>query len=315
MYIYSDLTGLKDKHKDMVVVLGNFDGIHLGHRRLIDNMLVKSRAVGGTPTVFTFNPHPLAVLKPEGGPPLILPPDIKRDMFAELGVEVLLWIPFTLEFARLSPKDFIEQVLCKQLGVRAVLVGYNYTFGYMGRGTPELLSEYGKKMGFDVQVLPPVAIDGQPVSSTLIRSLLADGEISEAKKYLGYNPVIEGTVVCGERRGRTLGFPTANLAVDGNLLVPANGVYSVQVDIDGYAWGGVANIGVKPTFHGNSFVRTIEVHLLDFCGDLYGKVIRVYFIRRLRNEKRFNSAGELIEQIQRDIYEARMDAPVPGMES
>ncbi|AGL01296.1 bifunctional riboflavin kinase/FAD synthetase [Desulfoscipio gibsoniae] len=312
MRIYKDWVGLKDKYKDIVVGLGNFDGIHLGHQRLIGDLVAKSQAVGGTPTVFTFVPHPLAVLNPQGAPPLILPPDVKRNMFAELGVEVLLWIPFTLEFARLSPEDFIKHVLHDQLGVRAVIVGYNYTFGHMGRGTPELLKEYGEKLGFDVVVLQPVSIEGQPVSSTLIRSLLADGEISEARKYLGYSPVIEGTVVYGERRGSTLGFPTANIEVEHNLLVPANGVYSVKVDIDGQTLGGVANIGVKPTFHGNTFIRTIEVHLLDFCGDLYGKLIRVYFIRRLRNEKRFNSAGELIEQIQRDIHEARIDSTGAG---
>ncbi len=307
MYIYRDWVGLKDKFKDIIVGLGNFDGIHFGHQRLIGDLVAKARAVGGTPAVFTFVPHPLAVLNPQGAPPLILPPDVKRDMFATLGVEVLLWIPFSPEFARLSPEDFIKQVLHEQLAVRAVLVGYNYTFGYKGQGTPELLKEYGEKLGFDVEVLQPVSIEGQPVSSTLIRSLLADGEISEARKYLGYSPVTEGTVVYGERRGNTLGFPTANIDVDHNLLVPANGVYSVKVDVDGHNWGGVANIGVKPTFHNNSFVRNIEVHLLDFSGDLYGKVIKVYFIRRLRNEKKFNTVGELIEQIQKDIYEARTD--------
>ncbi|WP_347490867.1 bifunctional riboflavin kinase/FAD synthetase [Desulfoscipio sp. XC116] len=308
MRIYRDWIGLKDKYENIVVGLGNFDGIHLGHQRLISDIVAKSQAVGGTPAVFTFDPHPLAVLNPQGAPPLILPPDVKRNMFAKLGVHVLLWIPFTREFARLSPENFIKQVLHEQLAVRAVLVGYNYTFGYMGKGTPELLEEYGDKLGFDVEILQPVSIEGQPVSSTLIRSMLADGEILEARKYLGYAPVIEGTVVYGDRRGSSLlGFPTANIEVDPNLLVPANGVYSVKADIDGRVLGGVANIGIVPTFHSNSFVRTVEVHLLDFGGDLYGKEIKVYFIRRLRNEKKFNSAGELVEQIQMDINEARID--------
>jgi len=309
--IFTDWIGLKDKFKNLVVGLGNFDGIHLGHQRLIGDIVAKAQEVGGTPAVFTFDPHPLAVLKPQCAPPLILPPDVKREMFAKLGVEVLLWIPFTAEFAHLSPDDFIKQILHEQLSVRAVIVGYNYTFGYLGQGTPELLKEYGEQLGFDVEVLLPVTLDGQPVSSTLIRSLLADGEISEARKYLGYTPVIKGTVVYGERRGSTLGFPTANIEVDKNLLVPANGVYSVKVDVEGRTYGGVANIGVKPTFHNSSFIRNIEVHLLDFNGDLYGKVINVYFIRRLRNEKRFNSAEKLVEQIQKDAHEARIDAAFP----
>ncbi len=308
MRIYRDWKGIKDTFKDLVVGLGNFDGIHLGHQRLIGDIVAKAQAVNGTPAVFTFDPHPLALLNPQGAPPLILPPNVKRDMFAKLGVEMLLWIPFTEEFARLSPEDFIKQVLHEQLAVRAVLVGYNYTFGYLGLGTPELLEDYGERLGFDVEVLQPVSINGQPVSSTLIRSLLADGEITEARKFLGYSPVLEGTVVYGERRGSTLGFPTANIEVAQNLLVPANGVYSVKVNLEGQSWGGVANIGIKPTFHSNSFMRSIEIHLLDYCGDLYGKVIKVHFIRRLRNEQKFNSAVELVEQIQKDINEARIDA-------
>jgi len=307
--IFTDWIGLKDKFKNLVVGLGNFDGIHLGHQRLIGDIVAKARAVGGTPAVFTFDPHPLAVLNPQGAPPLILPPDIKREMFAKLGIEVLLWIPFTAEFAHLSPEDFIKQILHEQLAVRAVLVGYNYNFGYLGQGTPELLKEYGEQLGFDVEVLHPVSKDGQPVSSTLIRSLLADGEISEAWKYLGYAPLLKGKVIYGEGRGNILGFPTANIEVDKNLLVPANGVYSVKVDVEGHTYGGVANIGVKPTFHNNSFIRSIEVHLLDFSDDLYGQVINVKFIRRLRNEKKFNSVEELVEQIQKDVNEARMDAP------
>lgn len=308
MQIYSNWLGLKEKHNNLVVGLGNFDGLHLGHQKLIGDLVARSREVGGIPAVFTFVPHPMEVLKPKEVPPMILSRDVKRKMFADLGIEVLIWVPFTLDFARMSPEDFIVTVLHRHLGVRAVFVGYNYTFGHMGRGTPELMIEYGKNLGFEVKVIKPVTIDGQPVSSTLIRSLLADGEIVEAAKYLGYCPFIEGEVVYGERRGNTLGFPTANIEVESNILVPANGVYSVKVKVGKDIFLGVANIGVKPTFHGRAYNRTIEVHLLDFSGNLYGRNIRVYFTRRLRDEKKFHSAGELIEQIQRDINEARADA-------
>lgn len=308
MQIYSDWLGLKEKHKNIVVGLGNFDGIHLGHQKLINDLVTKAQAVGGTPTVFTFVPHPMKVLKPEDAPPMILPLNVKRRMFADFGVEVLLWIPFTNDFASMSPKDFIVDILHQNMGVRAVYIGYNHTFGHQGKGTPELLRHYGDNLGFDVEILEPVQVNGQTVSSTFIRSLLADGEIAEAAKYLGYHPFIEGEVVYGERRGSTLGFPTANLNVDTKLSIPANGVYSVKVKVDNRIFWGVTNIGTKPTFHGNACTRTVEAHLLDFSGNLYGKKINVCFIRRLRDEKRFNSVDELVEQIHKDIYEARLDS-------
>lgn len=308
MQIYSNWHGLKEKYGKMVIGLGNFDGVHLGHRKLIGDLVSRAREVGGTSTVFTFNPHPMAVLNPNGAPPMILSPGIKRRIFAGLGVEVLILVPFTLEFARMSPEDFVDIVLYRHLGVHTVFVGYNYTFGHRGRGTPELLEKMGQSLGFGVEVVSPVTVEGRPVSSTLIRNRLADGDIAGARKFLGYCPVVEGEVVYGERRGNQLGFPTANLGVSPGVLVPANGVYSVKAQVDGDMFLGVANIGVKPTFHGNGYNRTIEVHLLDFAGDIYGRHLQVYFIRRLREEKRFPSVGELVEQIRRDIHQARADA-------
>lgn len=309
MQVYSNWLGLKDKYKNLVVGLGNFDGLHLGHQKLIQELVVRARKVGGTPAVFTFFPHPMVILRPEQAPPMLLSHDIKRKMLSDMGIKVLILVPFTLDFASMSPEEFISTVLHKGLGINSVFVGYNCTFGYMGRGTPELLKEYGQRLGFGVEVISPVAIDGQPISSTLIRGLLADGEVVEAKKYLGYCPFVIGKVIRGDRRGNSLlGFPTANLEVDSNLLVPANGVYSAKVKIDHDIFLGVANIGVVPTFHDESYARTIEVHLLDFSGDLYGQVIQVYLTRRLRREKKFHSPGELIEQIQRDINATRTDA-------
>lgn len=308
MQVYSNWQGLKGKYRRVVVGLGNFDGVHTGHRKLIGSLVERARQVEGTAVVFTFDPHPLAVLNPGEAPPLILSPGIKRSIFAGLGVSVLILVPFTPEFARMSPEEFVDTVLYRHLGVHTVYVGYNYTFGHRGRGTPELLQKMGRELGFAVEVVSPVTVDGQPVSSTLIRSLLADGDIAGARKFLGYCPVVEGEVVYGERRGNQLGFPTANLEVDPGILVPANGVYSVKARVDGDTYLGVANIGVKPTFHGGGYTRTIEVHLLDFTGDLYGLHLEVYFIRRLREEKRFPSVGALVDQIRRDINQARADA-------
>lgn len=304
LIVYRTWKGVKEKHKDLVVGLGNFDGVHVGHQRLIAGLVAEAEKIGGTPAVFTFHPHPLEVLTGKA-PPKLLSHEAKLETIRQLGVKVLLLVPFTLEFAAHSPEDFIEKILVRDLDVRAVFVGYNYTFGRGGKGTPEILVQSGKRCGFKVYVIPPVTVDSVPVSSTLIRGLLADGEVAEAKKFLGYHHFMQGVVVTGDMRGRKLGFPTANLQLDKNVIVPANGVYAVKVQVDGDHYLGVANIGIKPTFHGFNSSPNLEVHLLDFQGDLYGKEIKVFFTRRIREEKRFSSPGELVEQIRCDINRAR----------
>ena len=304
MQVYSSYKNIKQKHKNLVLGLGNFDGVHVGHQRLIADLVKEARNMGGTSSVLTFHPHPLEVLT--GRAPLrLLTQSAKEQTIRQLGVEVLLLIPFTLEFASQSPALFIENLLVGEINIRAVFVGYNYTFGRGGEGTPQTLVEAGKMYNFEVFVVPPVTVDGIPVSSTLIRGMLADGEVAEAKKYLGYYPFLEGLVVAGEKRGRTLGFPTANLHLEDGLTVPANGVYAVGVQVDGDDYLGVANIGVKPTFQGFGARPNLEVHLLDFHSDLYGKRIKVILTRRIREEKRFTSPGELIEQIRVDINNVR----------
>lgn len=306
MLLYHHWHDIKKKHNKIVVGLGNFDGLHIGHQKLIADMIALAKKVGGTPAVFTFHPHPLTILKPEKSPPLLLSQEAKQKILAKLGVEVLLQIPFDLDFAKMSPEDFVKTVLHEELGACGVVVGYNYTFGRYGRGTPSLLEELTDLYGFELRVIPPITIEGQPVSSTLIRGMLASGEVTSAGKYLGYYPFVEGEVVSGDKRGRNLGFPTANLNIDQGLLVPANGVYLTKVHIDGESYFGVANIGVKPTFNTNN--RNIEVHLLDFYKDLYGKHIKISFTRRLRQEKKFATPSELAKQIERDILEARAES-------
>jgi len=305
--VYETWEGIKERYASLMVGLGNFDGVHLGHRQLISTMVATARERKATPAVFTFHPHPLAVLDPEHAPLLLLTPRAKERIMCRLGVEVLLRVPFTVEFARISPREFVEEVLFRGLGVKAVFVGYNYTFGYRGEGNPELLKEYGRRYGFEVHVMPPVTVDGQVVSSTLIRSLLLCGEVAEAARFMGYYPFVEGRVVTGDRRGAKLGFPTANINPEEGILIPAHGVYSVEVEVDGDYYIGVANIGTKPTFNTRNLRPNIEVHLLDFHGDLYGRQILVRFRRRLREERRFASAAELIAQIQKDILQARME--------
>lgn len=304
MKIYNQWKSLRDKHKNIVIGLGNFDGVHVGHRELITGLVSEANRIGGTATVFTFHPHPLKVLTGKA-PPKLLSQESKQFVFRQLGVEVLLLVPFTLVFASQGPDEFIEKVLVKELDVRAVFVGYNYTFGKGGIGTPDKLIDGGKRYGFSVHVIPPVYLDGLPVSSTLIRNLLADGEVSLAKKFLGGYPYVEGVVTAGEKIGRKMGFPTANLDLKDGLTVPANGVYAVKVQVDGDDYTGVANIGVKPTIHKINPLPKLEVHLLDFQADLYGKLIKVFFNRRIREEKKFASQDELAEQILIDIKKTR----------
>ncbi|MEW6448234.1 MAG: bifunctional riboflavin kinase/FAD synthetase [Bacillota bacterium] len=306
MKILTDYHGLRHRYKQICIGLGNFDGVHLGHQHLINQLVGFARKVGGTAVVFTFEPHPAMVLKPETAPPLLLAPELKHRIIAGFGVDLLLAVPFTREFAKLAPEEFVKEVLCDEIGVKSVFVGYNYTFGHRGVGKPETLVSLGLRYGFEVNVVPPVTVDGKPVSSTLIRHLVMEGKVGEARAYLGYYPVFAGTVVSGEHRGTDLGFPTANLEVDDRMVVPANGVYAVKVRVEGEIFLGVANIGVCPTFaSGLPRKRRIEVYVFDFYGDLYGKRIEVSFTKRLREERRFKSAAELAEQIRCDVAAAR----------
>lgn len=305
MKVYQKWEDVGTEYDNVVVALGNFDGVHLGHQHLISSMVSKAGEVGGTPVVFTFYPHPMTVLKPQSAPPMLLTQRAKQEMIGALGVEVIIRAGFTRELSQMSPEEFVVKILHDALQVRWVYVGYNFTFGFKGEGTPELLESLGEEYGFNVHITPSVLVDGEPVSSTLIRHFILDGDVPRARKFLGYCPWVEGNVVAGERRGRTLGFPTANLEIDPRIVVPANGVYSVKVKVDEDNFLGVANIGVKPTFHGEGNQKNIEVHLLDFYGNLYGKSIKVFFTRRLREEKRFSSVSELVHQIEQDIIHAR----------
>ncbi|MEW6182544.1 MAG: bifunctional riboflavin kinase/FAD synthetase [Bacillota bacterium] len=306
MDILTEYHGLARVYKNICVGLGNFDGVHLGHQRLINRLVSHARRNAGTAVVFTFEPHPAMVLNPAAAPPLLLAPEYKQRLISGLGVDVLLAVRFTKEFAQLTPEAFIRDVLRAELGARAVFVGYNYTFGHRGAGTPETLRTFAEENDYKLEVIPPVMLEGKPVSSTLIRNLLNEGKVEEARRYLGYYPVYKGKVVTGESRGSKMGFPTANLEVEERILVPANGVYAVKLLIDGERFLGVANIGVCPTFTGGAVrKRRIEVFVFDFHGDLYEKDLEVLFTRRLREERRFGSAAELVEQIRLDVAAAR----------
>ncbi|HWI54476.1 MAG TPA: bifunctional riboflavin kinase/FAD synthetase [Desulfobacteria bacterium] len=291
-------------YENVVVALGNFDGVHLGHRQLIRKTIEKSQQLNGTTAVLTFDPHPLKILVPEACPLMLLSKEEKIQKLSELGVELLIFIPFSKEFARLTPEEFVKEILAEKLRARGVVIGYNYTFGFKGQGNPETLSALGADCGMETIVVPPVMYRGVEVSSTLIRTLILNGEVHEAGKYLGYNPFMVSEVVAGDQRGRTIGFPTANLEPEENVLIPANGVYAVRVYIEGETFKGVANIGLRPTFKLDR-PRNIEINIFDFCEDIYGRTIKVEFVQRIRFEQKFESIQELISQIADDALKAR----------
>jgi riboflavin kinase / FMN adenylyltransferase len=268
------------------VAIGTFDGVHLGHREVIR----------GSDTVLTFDPHPLSVIRPEATPKLLNTFPVKRDLIAGLGVQELFVIPFDRGFSEQSAEEFVQDVLIRRLGAKRVSVGENFRFGKGAKGTADFLRSHDE---FDTNVTPLVEVAGETVSSTQIRGLVAAGEVKEAAEFLGDPFLFEGEVVEGDRRGRTLGMPTANLVPDEAYVHPGHGVYAALANDHPAA----VNVGVRPTFDTGRGLL-IEAHLIDFEGDLYGQTLRIAFIERMRGEKRFDSVDELVEQMNRDVVQA-----------
>ena len=281
------VTKLPDaKPRDRHVAIGVFDGVHKGHRAVIDK----------ADTVLTFDPHPLSVIHPEAAPKLIMPFDVKRDVIDGLGVDELVVIPFDKEFMKIPAEEFISRILVEQLGATKVSVGENFRFGAKAKGDPEMLASRDE---FETRVVPLVEVDGETVSSTRVRALIAAGEVDAAMRCLGAPFMLEGSVVEGDQRGRALGFPTANLVPDDRLVVPGHGVFAAFAN--GHA--AAVNVGIRPTFETGRGLL-IEAYLIDFDGDLYGQNLRIAFVSRLRGEKRFPSVEDLISQMHRDVAEA-----------
>src|SRR3954453_8603250 len=269
------------------VAIGTFDGVHLGHQAVIE----------GADTVLTFDPHPLEVLHPAATPKLIMPFNVKRDVIEGLGVEELVVIPFDKEFAHRSAEDFVEHVLLEKLDAKQGSVGENFRFGAKAKGDPEMLRA---RPEFETRVVPLVEVDGETVSSTRIRALVAAGDMEGAQHCLGAPFMVEGEVVKGDQRGRELGFPTAHFVPDDRLAYPGHGVYAAFAD----GVPAAVNVGVRPTFESGRGVL-IETYLIDREDDLYGKPLRVAFVEPLRGEHAYHDVQELIEQMQRDVEDAR----------
>jgi len=269
------------------VAIGTFDGVHLGHQAVIDH----------ADTVLTFDPHPLTVLRPEAAPKLISTFSLRRDVIDGLGVEELVVIPFDEAFSHLGPDEFVREILVERLGARKVSIGENFHFGARAKGTPRLLA---KQAEFETRLVSMIEIDGEPVSSTRIRGQVERGEMVAARRCLGAPFMVEGTVVEGDRRGRELGFPTANLFPGKNLVTPASGIYAAFAD----GVPAAVNVGYRPTFE-NDLGLLIEVHLIGREEDLYGRTLRVAFVERLRGEERFERVEDLVAQIGLDIENAK----------
>ncbi len=285
-----------------VVALGVFDGVHLGHRAILSTAVGRARATGLAAVACTFEPHPMEVLQPERAPLPITTLEERLALVARTGIDVALVVAFTPEFAALEPEAFVKDVLLGRLRGREVVVGFNHTFGRGARGDAGLLQALGDRLGFAAHVVPPLIIDGVQVSSSEVRAAIERGEVERAARYLGRPYGLQGEVVAGAGRGRTLGFPTANVDV-GQRLVPAPGVYACWAEVRGARHRAVVNIGVRPTF--GEELRVVEAHLLDFAGSLYGTVLGLLFVRRLREERRFPGPDALRDQIGRDVDAAR----------
>jgi len=306
MQVIEGLDRIGQPFHKAVITIGNFDGVHIGHQALLHEVVERADAIGGTPVAMTFDPHPNQVLSRNGHPPLITLHAHKRELIARAGIGVLIVVPFTRAFAELSARQFVEDLLIRRIGTQTIVVGRDYAFGRNREGNLSLLQDYATRMGFEVRVVDwiqkPKTWPGR-ISSTTIRELVMDGRVDKARKLLGRPYQVRGTVVPGRNRGgKLLGFPTANLNLQEELC-PGSGVYAVTVEHGERLLPGVANIGYSPTFEDHLF--TVEVHLLDFTGNLYGEAIRVNFIRRIREEIKFAGIAELATQIAKDIVKAR----------
>lgn len=283
--------------------LGNFDGVHAGHRKLIEAAVAKAKEKGLASAVFTFSNHPKSLIP--GAKPVknIVYREEKEALIEGLGVDYYVNIPFTAEIMQMSPEAFVKTFLHDKLNAREIFCGFNYHFGFKGEGDTKILRILGAKYDFHVNEMKAVSIDGDVVSSTLIRNMIMAGEMEECSKYLGRNYDIGGEVVVGNKLGRTIGFPTSNIMIDESMVTPPNGVYITYCIYNGVKYPSITNVGIKPTI--GSFKKNMETHIFNFDKELYGKKIKVEFIKKTRDEVKFRSIEELSAQIAKDCNEAK----------
>jgi len=301
------IRGLKDIPEDLkkgVITIGNFDGVHRAHQAIIKQVLETARKAGTKALAMTFEPHPQQVLHPERKPfYLITTLDEKLALLEEMGIDAVILIEFSREFSKTTAQEFARDILCGTFQPILILIGHDYTFGSGKEGKPEYLRQQGKACGFGVEVMGAVEMDGDIVSSTRIRKAILDGDVTLAAKLLGRPYAFSGRVVEGDRRGTDIGFPTANIESE-KILIPGRGVYAALIEMDGKRYKAAVNIGFNPTFSEEKRT-TVEAHILDFNGHLYGRKLSLSFIGRIRDEKKFAGPGPLVEQIKKDVDRTR----------
>jgi len=303
MSIICNLNNLPKNITNPVITIGNFDGVHWAHQKIFQKIIERARDLHGTSVVITFEPHPVKVMFPEKAKPLITLLEQKKELIINQGIDLLLIIEFTAEFAAISARDFVKDVLVDKLGVKEIVVGYDYTFGHNRQGNIEVLREMGSLFNFNVQQVDPVYTGNVLVSSTSIRNLIMEGNVVGAKKLLGRNYQIRGEVISGRNRGGPLlGYPTANLKLT-DELIPKEGVYIVLIDIGGKIYQGLTNIGYNPTFKDKTL--SVETYIFDLSANILKQKIKVNFLSHLRDEITFASSKELSQQIDEDVNQAR----------
>lgn len=308
MRIIRGIESYRPEGRESAVALGAFDGIHVAHGAILGAAVSLARQGGLEAVACTFDRHPLELLQPARAPLPLTTLDERLELIAATGVDTTVVIAFTAAVAAIEPEAFVRDVLRGQLHARWIVIGFNHRFGHGARGDARLLETLSEGLGFRAHVIPPLAVDGVPVSSTEIRATLQRGDVARAARLLGRPYGVRGVIVRGVGRGRALGFPTANVEPDRPLLVPT-GVYACLARLDGATYPSVVNVGVRPTF-GETFLA-VEAHLLDFSGDLYGRRLRLEFVRRLRDEQKFPGVEALRHQIARDVAAARSSLAAP----
>ncbi len=285
-----------------MLTIGNYDGLHVGHRRIIEKVQPRAAEFGGTSILMTFNPHPMSLLAPEKQIGLITPLHAKKRVIEETGIDVLILVPFTTEFRAVDPEHFVKDILLGQLGIKGLIVGYDFKFGKGGKGDVHLLRRFSEEQGFFFDVVDAITLHGEKIGSNRIRRMIKNGETEKLIGFLGRPHMVEGKVVKGFGRGTGLGFPTINLDTDFDLI-PKEGVYVTQIEAGNRRCPAVTNIGHNPTFDGKTL--TIETFILDFSGDLYGQEITLYFYQRIRDEMKFGSVDDLLARIKMHVETAR----------
>jgi riboflavin kinase / FMN adenylyltransferase len=301
--VYDDLEAVPAGRRSLA--LGSFDGVHLGHRRVIESAMAAARDQGLISTVVTFHPHPMAVLRPELSPHELSTLARRTQLVSEIGPDELVVLRFTPEFSHIDAERFAAEILAERLGACRVSVGGNFRYGHRAQGTVASLTQAGERLGFQVAVAPLLELHGAPVSSSRIRALIAEGDVAGAGTLLGRPAWLEGTVVRGDGRGRDLGFPTANLQPAPRTALPARGIYAGRGHLESGAFVAAVSVGYNPTFTDTRNAIRVEAHLLDFDRDIYGEPLLLEFTDRLRDEQRFGSVEDLIAQLHRDVHRTR----------